>query len=136
MRLKYWHINGRKLIRTTGKCRICFFAKPKTGIFPFQNVGIDFAGRMLIRGRKTKTLSEIIKSYICLFICMATTVIHLECVTELATDEFLSFLRIFCQKGEISQHFRQCETLRRRKPRNHQTILQIHRISFQPGLPH
>ncbi|XP_071577540.1 uncharacterized protein [Temnothorax nylanderi] len=65
-----------------------------TPMRPFFICGVDFAGpitTLLNKGRGRKT----IKSYIALFICFATKVIHLEAVSDLSTAAFLAALKRF-----------------------------------------
>lgn len=61
---------------------------------PFYSTGVDFAGpitTLLLKGRGRKT----IKTYIALFICLATKAIHLEAVCDLSTEAFIAALRRF-----------------------------------------
>lgn len=70
--------------------------------FPFENTGCDYAGPFtlkLYKGRNPKTS----KGYICVFVCMVTSAIHIELVADLSTDSFLSALRIFmARRGKCS----------------------------------
>lgn len=61
---------------------------------PFTNTGLDYAGLVLIRDRKLRN-AKLQKCYVCLFICMSTKCIHLELVSDLTTDAFLTTLRRF-----------------------------------------
>jgi len=46
------------------------------------------------------------KGYICLFVCLVTSAIHLELATDLSTDTFLACLRCFMSlRGKCSQIF-------------------------------
>lgn len=109
LRDQYWPISGRSVIRkTTRKCVTCFRAKPKTiypimgdlpharitPSFPFHNCGVDYAGPVSIRNKVGRG-SKIIKSYICIFVCLSTKAIHLELVGDLTTETFLAALRRF-----------------------------------------
>ena len=62
-----------------------------TSPFPFQRVGLDFAGLFLIhQGHMRRPVND--KSYICLFICLRTRAIHLELCLDLTTETFLAAL--------------------------------------------
>ncbi|XP_075150426.1 uncharacterized protein LOC142224530 [Haematobia irritans] len=117
VRQTYWIMGARNLIRQlTHKCLKCFrHARhitqqrmadlPKVRVrqtFPFQNTGCDYAGPITLRihsGRNSKTS----KGYICLFVCMVTSAIHLELVTDLSTEGFLAALRRFIsRRGKCS----------------------------------
>ncbi|XP_026482727.1 uncharacterized protein LOC113390953 [Ctenocephalides felis] len=109
IRLKYWPIDGRNTVKCIiHKCVKCarFRATcaeqlmgilPKdrvTAYRPFQIVGVDFAGPVLLRASRLRKVPRI-KAYISLFVCMATKAIHIELVSGLSTDAFLSALRRF-----------------------------------------
>ncbi|GBM70438.1 hypothetical protein AVEN_154431-2-1, partial [Araneus ventricosus] len=60
--------------------------------YPFENVGIDFAGPIYTR--------NIDKAYIALFTCAVTRAIHLEVVSSLSTEYFLlAFRRFISRRG-------------------------------------
>ncbi|GFX24698.1 integrase catalytic domain-containing protein [Trichonephila clavipes] len=59
---------------------------------PFEIVGIDFAGPILTKCQHLRKANKF-KSYICLFICLATKAVHLELVSTLSTDAMLAALR-------------------------------------------
>lgn len=114
LRDKYWPISGRNLAKQTfHKCVICFRSNTKSkpplmGSLPsprvnpapvFSNVGIDYAGPIFIRDRKGRG-SKLVKSYICLFVCLLTRAIHLELVSELSTEAFMAtFKRFISRRG-------------------------------------
>lgn len=68
---------------------------------PFLNTGVDYAGPILTRekGRGKK----VHKSYISLFICMATKAMHLEVVSELSSQAFLAAFRRFVNRRGYCQ---------------------------------
>lgn len=108
-RQTYWIIGARNLIRKlTFKCLKCFRQRqtiteqlmadlPKIRVrqaFPFENSGCDYAGPLLLKqfaGRNPKRS----KGYICLFVCLVTSAIHIELVTDLSTECFIAALRRF-----------------------------------------
>lgn len=115
IRQNYWPLRAKHLIRKIcHSCIQCFKAKPKNfyplmGNLPesrvnpspaFYNSGVDYAGPFEIK-TDSKRKYTIHKCYICLFICMATRAIHLELVTDLTTDCFLSALRRFISRRGI-----------------------------------
>ena len=112
IRKKYWIIGLKTLVKKClHNCITCTrdhgrAFKPPMGPLPrcrvaidraFLNVGIDFAGPVLIlpasgRGRKP------IKGYIAVFICMATKALHLELVMGLDTASFVMALERFVSR--------------------------------------
>lgn len=101
----------KKVIRT---CIKCFHVNPISTNYlmgdlpsyrvnsslPFLNVGVDYAGPFIIKDRRRRGVKTM-KAYICLFICMASKAIHLELVTDLSTDGFLScFKRFISRRGK------------------------------------
>ena len=59
------------------------------GDFAFSFTGIDFAGPLFVKKRK----SDVRKVYICLFTCGTSRAIHLELVSDLTANTFLHFFR-------------------------------------------
>lgn len=70
---------------------------------PFYVTGVDYAGPILIRDRKTRGC-KLIKGYICLFVCFATKTIHIELVTELSKEVFLLALKRFVARRGKPKH--------------------------------
>jgi len=69
-----------------------------TEALPFQHSG-DYAEPFILKERKTK-------GYICLFVCLVTSAIHLELATDLSTDTLMACLRRFMSlRGKWSQIF-------------------------------
>ena len=65
-----------------------------TSSSPFHHTGADFAGPIMVkRGYTRAHILE--KSYICVFICMATKAVHLEVVRNLSAEGFLVALHCF-----------------------------------------
>ena len=67
---------------------------------PFTNSGVDYAGPFYIKkgGQRSKTT---VKSYIALFICLSTKIIHLELVPGLSTEAYVKGLRHFIARKGI-----------------------------------
>ena len=60
----------------------------------FDRMGIDYAGPFMLKlGHIRKP--TIIKSYVCVFVSMTVKAVHLEPVTDLSTDGFISTLKRF-----------------------------------------
>ncbi|XP_055700149.1 uncharacterized protein LOC129799885 [Phlebotomus papatasi] len=109
LRAKYWIVGMKSLVKSVVKmCVNCTKAKPKTEtplmgnlpayrvqpMRPFYHTGCDFAGPFKTRVSKLRK-AAIVKSYVCVFICMTTRAMHLEAVSDLSTDAFLAALRRF-----------------------------------------
>ncbi|GFY02635.1 integrase catalytic domain-containing protein [Trichonephila clavipes] len=118
IRQHYWIPDGRSTVRREIKqCIECcrFNSKPSypkmgdlpkqriTQTRPFEIVGIDFAGPILTKCQYLRKANKF-KSYICLFICLATKAVHLELVSTLSTDAMLAALRRFiARRGHPSE---------------------------------
>lgn len=75
---------------------------------PFTNVGVDFAGPYSIKlsdklnmsTRSRSKLDEDLKGYIAVFVCLVTRAVHLEPVTDLSAEAFLSaYTRFTAKRG-------------------------------------
>uniref|UniRef100_A0A8D8SN73 Integrase catalytic domain-containing protein n=1 Tax=Cacopsylla melanoneura TaxID=428564 RepID=A0A8D8SN73_9HEMI len=120
IRQKYWILAARPLVRqVVHECNLCFKIVPhnkwpKMGdlprcrveeVKPWVNTGVDHAGPFTItlskhRGNKTS------KAYLCLFVCLTTTAIHLEVTSDLSKEAFLNALKRFLsRRGPISTLF-------------------------------
>ncbi|XP_031341104.1 uncharacterized protein LOC116169216 [Photinus pyralis] len=113
LRERYWPISGKSTVkRVIKRCVKCFRAKPVysnplMGDLPlkriqpntpaFYNTGVDYAGPILIKNKKGRG-SRLMKSYICIFICLVTHAIHLELVTDLTADCFITALKRFISR--------------------------------------
>jgi len=77
---------------------------------PFLNSGIDYAGPFSLktwRGRNARTY----KSYIALFVCLSTSAIHLELVTEYTAKAFIAAYKRFSgRRGICSTLWSDCGT--------------------------
>lgn len=120
IRNDFWIIGGRVPISSTvWKCVICARYRKKrsqqlmgqlpadrvTPSRPFLHSGVDYAGPLLLKtwkGRAARTY----KAYIALFVCHATSAIHLEIVTDYSSDAFIAAYKRFTARRGI------CSTLR------------------------
>ncbi|XP_070851538.1 uncharacterized protein [Drosophila suzukii] len=118
VRQRFWILGARNLIRRiTHDCLCCFRQRHHTAqqqmadlpsvrvtqALPFVNTGCDYAGPIFLKDAKVRK-PRISKGYICLFVCMVTSAIHLELVTDLTTETFLAALRRFISlRGKCSK---------------------------------
>lgn len=108
----WWPLNGRNLARkTVHGCVRCTRMRGKalTPImgnlpadrlepgFPFIKAGVDYAGPVYILNRKGRG-AQLIKAYICVFVCFATRAIHLELVTSLSSSDYILALKRFISR--------------------------------------
>lgn len=109
----YWPIGGRNLAKAC--CRSCVRCcrirgetiaprmgdlpqqRVRSGGYPFENVGIDYAGPMMSLSRQGRG-SRLVKVYIAVFVCFSTKAMHLELVGDLTSNCFLSSLRRFISR--------------------------------------
>ena len=120
VRERFWILNGKNQIRhVLQRCVPCIRQKPK---FPhakmadlpeprvvqslaFINTGVDYFGPILTKEKKERNKS-FIKSYGCVFVCMATKAVHIEVASDLSTDAFLACFRRFISiRGKPQQVF-------------------------------
>lgn len=118
LRNQYWIIRPKGIVKShIKKCLVCArqsaIAKkqfmgdlPKQRITParpFLNSGVDFAGpyqTLMSRGRGVR----LNKSYIAIFVCMATRAIHLELVSDLTSEAFIGAYRRFVSRRGKCAH--------------------------------
>lgn len=114
VRQQFWPINGKiEVKRVIKSCVTCFKARPtsitqKMGNLPFFRVqpsrvfascGIDYAGPFPLKDGNTRN-RKIIKSYVCIFVCLLSKAVHVELVTSLTTESFLdAFKRFTSRRG-------------------------------------
>uniref|UniRef100_A0AC34FDI0 Integrase catalytic domain-containing protein n=1 Tax=Panagrolaimus sp. ES5 TaxID=591445 RepID=A0AC34FDI0_9BILA len=112
IREAFWIPSGRSMVKQAiGKCKSCKYWKGKSFALPqmpslpssrvnvskpFQNAGIDYCGPFKIKGNKEKV-------WICLFTCFTTRLVHVEPVTSMNSEDFLSaFRRFVARRGSPS----------------------------------
>lgn len=117
IRVRFWPIAGRNEVRKVLKnCIVCFKVKPLTvdtllgqlplnritPSRPFLNCGVDYAGPFLIKTGLPRS-KQLLKSYLCVFVCLSTKAVHLELVADLTTSSFLNaFKRFISRRGKCS----------------------------------
>ena len=105
-------IGGNKTVRgIVRRCIVCrrFSGKTQnqrmgslpririTPTHPFDNVGVDYAGPFFTKHGFVRK-PTIVKSYVCVFVCLAVKAVHLELVSDLTTNAFMSCLRRFISR--------------------------------------
>lgn len=111
----FWILSARSLIRSrVYKCIVCFRHKPRTicplmGNLPearvnpsscFKSSGLDYAGPFDVKIH-TLRRAQIVRCYICLFVCFATKSMHIEVVSDLSTDTFIAALTRFISRRGV-----------------------------------
>ena len=108
-----YHVQGaRRTARTTcSRCTVCrrvsavgsqqlrgqLPAARVTASHPFSSTGVDYAGPFLTKlGRVRRPV--VVKSYLALFVCLATKAVHIEVVSDATTEAFLAALRRFISR--------------------------------------
>ncbi|XP_017793544.1 PREDICTED: uncharacterized protein LOC108575292 [Habropoda laboriosa] len=109
MRRQYWPIDGRSQVwKVIKECVRCCRAQPPAVDYvmgnlpgdrvkqarPFTNVGVDCCGPFFIKQRRHRNRTRI-KVYIAVFVCFAVKAVHLELVSDLTSEAFISALRRF-----------------------------------------
>ncbi|XP_011859181.1 PREDICTED: uncharacterized protein LOC105556699 [Vollenhovia emeryi] len=115
IRSTYWIIGGRAPVRShilrCGRCtryrgvraQQLMGQLPPSRVVParpFFNSGLDYAGPIMLktwRGRAARTY----KGYLAVFVCLATSAIHLEVVTDYTTDAFIAAYKRFTGRRGI-----------------------------------
>lgn len=99
VRLKYWPLNGQNITRmVVHQCVKCFkyrpiFVQHIMGDLPkepvessraYSKAGIDFAGPFHVK-TNVRQNAPTNKTYVCIWICLATKAVHVELVCDLTT---------------------------------------------------
>jgi len=56
---------------------------------PFGKSGVDFAGPFEVKAAMLRKI-KVTKAYICIFVCLVTTAVHIELVSDLSTPMFIA----------------------------------------------
>lgn len=115
IRQKYWIPKLRQQLKhCVSRCVTCVRFKAKTmeqlmSILPkervritrcFRNVGVDYAGPIVIRAKHDIRNPRLAKAYLCIFVCLVTKAVHIEVAENLTTDAFLdAFNRMTARRG-------------------------------------
>ncbi|XP_066583791.1 uncharacterized protein [Prorops nasuta] len=118
LRQKYWPIHGRSAVKKLiNKCMCCFEAKPSAfnppmGNLPgdrvtparaFETCSVDYAGPIFIKDGKLRN-RNLVKSYLCIFICFSTKAIHIELAGDMTAQSFLNCLHRFISRRDLCRH--------------------------------
>lgn len=125
IRRSYWIVGGRAPVRShILKCVRCTRHRGErakqlmgqlpsshvTPARPFLNSGLDYAGLVTLktwRGRAARNY----KGYLAIFVCMATSAVHLEVVTDYTTEAFIAaYKRFSSRKGICATLHSDCGT--------------------------
>lgn len=113
LRQRFWIVGGLKTVkRVLSSCRKCreenaqplqqeMSPLPEERVqpsFPFQFVGLDYFGPFYCKIRRQR-----IKRYGCIFVCLATRAVHIECVNSLETSAFLCALSRFISRRGLPE---------------------------------
>lgn len=117
IRQKYWIISGRNTVRKIiHNCVRCFKANPlpvilKMGDLPqdrlvparaFIKSGVDYVGPVLLKEGGVRSKRRV-KAYIAVFVCFTTKAIHIELVSNLSSESFISaFNRFISRRGHVT----------------------------------
>lgn len=118
LRTSYWIVGAKSLVKNyVHKCVRClrFSARNRCQLMgplpsyrvqlnrPFLRSGVDYAGPIQVRASKGRGHSSY-KGYICVFVCMVTRAIHIELVSDLTSQGFLSaFKRFVARRGHVAE---------------------------------
>lgn len=115
LRNEYWIMGGRNPVKGfILRCVRCARYRQKhaqqlmgqlpskrvTPTRPFTHTGVDYIGPFTTktwRGKNARTY----KSYVALFVCFSTSVVHLELVTDYTTDAFIAAFKRFTSRRGI-----------------------------------
>ena len=125
LKQKFWILRARDTIRHhVRRCVVCRRQRAETakqlmGSLPsarvnpgraFCHTGVDYAGPFQIRPFKGRSKITF-KCYFSIFVCLATTAVHLEAVSELTTEAFIAaFKRFVSRRGVCSHMYSDCGT--------------------------
>lgn len=121
LRQQYWVIDSQSTIKKElKKCLVCskYAPKPMDQLMAnlpeyrvnkpfkvFMNTAIDFAGPFWTKVSTLRS-SKSEKSYVCVFVCMASRAMHLELVGNLTAESCVAALRRFIAKrGKVANFF-------------------------------
>ena len=117
VRSAYWIVKGRQAVKQVlHRCFICrklegmAYPSPVTCDLPqfrvganraFETTGVDYCGPVYLKGTDKANEGNIRKSYIAIFTCAATRMVHLEIAPDLTTAAYVR-----CQRRFIARRFR------------------------------
>ncbi|GFT93787.1 integrase catalytic domain-containing protein [Trichonephila clavipes] len=79
--------------------------KRVTPSYPFNNCGVDFCGSFMVKF-KNQRKGVLNKVYVSIFVCLSTTAIHSDFVSDLTSKAFIACLkRVYGRRGKSSKMF-------------------------------
>ncbi|XP_044008615.1 uncharacterized protein LOC122852695 [Aphidius gifuensis] len=125
LRQQYWIVGGRVPVRSfINKCVVCVRHRaeaaqqlmgqlPASRVLkckPFLHTGVDYAGPFELKTWSGKC-NRSYKSYLVVFVCMASSAVHLDLATDYTTEGFLAaFKRFVSRRGRCEKLFSDCGT--------------------------
>lgn len=125
IRQSYWIIGGRASIKAhILRCMRCARqrgtrAQQLMGQLPqararpsraFQHTGVDYAGPLTLKSWKGRGAKQF-KAWICVFVCMSTSAIHIEVVCDYSSEAFIAAYRRFTgRRGICHSLYSDCGT--------------------------
>ncbi|XP_029054069.2 uncharacterized protein LOC114881433 [Osmia bicornis bicornis] len=125
LRQRYWILGGRAPVKThILRCVKCAWQRGirahqlmgqlplcrVTPSRPFTHTGVDYAGPLTLKtwnGRGAKTQ----EGWICVFVCFASSAVHLEVVIDYSADAFIAAYRRFAaRRGTAASLYSDCGT--------------------------
>ncbi|XP_057335042.1 uncharacterized protein LOC130673847 [Microplitis mediator] len=115
IRQKYWIIGGRQPVRSIIlKCIKCARHRadraqqlmgqlPVSRVTPssaFTHTGVDYAGPITLKNWRRRG-AKTYKGWICVFVCLSTSAVHLEVVSDYSSSGFIAALRRFISRRGI-----------------------------------
>lgn len=117
IRNKYWIIGLRLAVRAVvDHCYPCLRQKkrhaeqlmgqlPSSRVQPsraFLHTSVDYMGPLYVKRYNARRVRIVDKSYVAVFVCMATRAVHLELVSSLTTEAFLAaYARFTNRRGRV-----------------------------------
>lgn len=114
IRREYWITSAKRQVsKVIRNCIKCFRFRPSiqppfmadlpadrvTAARPFSGVATDFAGPFLVKSSLLRNAKSV-KSYLCVFVCLASKAVHLEVVSSLSVEGFVAaFTRFVSRRG-------------------------------------
>ncbi|XP_057324666.1 uncharacterized protein LOC130667192 [Microplitis mediator] len=124
-RLRHWIIGGRQPVRShILKCLVCARhrgvraqqlmgqhpTQRVTPAPPFSHTRVDYAGPLSVKSWKGRG-TRIYKGWICVFVCLTTSAVHVNLVSDYSSSEFIAALRRFIQRrGVCTALYSDCGT--------------------------
>ncbi|XP_033231990.1 uncharacterized protein LOC117182973 [Belonocnema kinseyi] len=115
VRETYWPVDGHNMPRNIiRQCVTCFRAKPRETNYlmgnlpkervsftrPFEHVGVEYCGAFFVKQHCHRNRTKV-KTYVSIFVCLATKAVHLEIASDLTTEAFIACLSRFFSRRDL-----------------------------------